>query len=172
MEINKKILFNALGAGAIAVTSFVLGRVTMHAKDKKLQKNDSAKAAEQYKQAVKLNELTQKAWEEVKQKEEIVNVKYSFCRCIAENMEANGYTINFMPERANSFDISPAVEKEQAYSVAITTIGDSTMDSYHKQLAIAAVKKEQDSEYYKAVIGVANSKVMSSTDKLSIIKDL
>jgi len=170
MEINKKILFNALGAGAIAVTSFVLGRVTMHAKDKKLQKNDSAKAAEQYKQAEKLNELTQKAWEDLQHREEVVNVKYAFCRCIADNMKTSGYTINFIPEQ--NFDISPAVEREYGYSVAITTIGDSTMDPYHKKCAISAVKKDQNSEYYKAIVGLTNNRVMSSIERLSAIEDL
>ena len=159
MKRSEKILLNILSGVVLAVGGFIVGSRIETKEIKDIYEQAKAKIDE-------LNDLRA----ELSDHEEKVNIKYSFCRCIAQNMKENGYKINFMP--AHSLDIEPAVEHEYAYSVAITAIGDSDMDPYHKDQSIMGLKREQDVEYYKGVIAVADNHNMRSVDKMQTILGL
>ena len=57
------------------------------------------------------------------------------------------------------------------YSDAIKAITDSTMASYHKQLAIQLVPFDETVQYYKAIANITKSN-MASLHKVEAIKEL
>jgi len=142
---NTKRLYKIINGTIMAASAFMLGSLVEKIKITEEKKN-------------------------LDRREEVLNVKYSFCRCIAENMKECGYQINFMPK--HDLDVKPAVEHEYAYSVAIAAIGDSDMDPYHKEQCILGLRKEENIDYYKGIIAIADNNNMRSTDKMQTILNL
>ena len=151
-----KILVNVLGGAALAIGGFIIGT--------SVQTKEVKNMFEEAKTMIKESE------KDMSHREEVVDVKYSFCRCIAQNMKEKGYKINFLPE--HSFDISPAVERDYAYGAAIAAIGDSDMDPYHKETSIVKLRKGEDPDYYRAVIEIADNHNTRSVDKMQTILNL
>ena len=159
MKKEVKILINVLSGAALAIGGFIVGNLVETKKIKAIYNEAKTIAAD-----------IEESRKDLAHREEIGDVKYSFCRCIAQNMKEKGYKINFLPE--HSFDISPAVERDYAYGVAIAAIGDSDMDPYHKETAIVNLRKDEDPDYYQAVIEIADNNNTRSTDKMQTILNL
>lgn len=62
--------------------------------------------------------------------------------------------------------------KRVGYSDAVTAIMESNMWSDDKRKAVSMLKRDKDSDFYKAVIAVANNRSTWSSDKVTIIHDL
>ena len=58
------------------------------------------------------------------------------------------------------------------YSQAVKAISESDMFSGDKREAITELKQDGNTEFYKAVIAIANDTSMFSSDKASMIKAL
>ena len=159
MKIGTKVLLNVLGGITVALTGFAIGNSI-----------ETKEIKDIYHKARSIADQIAEYRKELAHREEIMDVKYSFCRCIAQNMKEKGYKINFLPE--HSFDISPAVERDYAYGVAIAAIGDSDMDPYHKETAIINLRKNEDPDYYRAVIEIADNNNTRSVDKMQTILNL
>lgn len=58
------------------------------------------------------------------------------------------------------------------YDEAVKAIMDSGMYSHDKCEAVNAIKRDEDDEFYKAIIHIAKDSRLYSHDKLKILKDL
>lgn len=101
-------------------------------------------------------------------------VSWSIVKSIAEQLcEVGGYVLVYTVSSKVMSDILNNDSFERVgYDDAVYAIMHSSMYSHDKSDAVAALKRNENSAFYKAIVHIAKNSGTYSHDKLSMIKEL